>query len=316
MNKTSSRLLIASMAVAVAAIMVGPASVQAQAIETQFTLGQPTIDKPNLVPDVDIGKIHITGKYAFTTPATVAGAVAVSSAVYKQSKEPTCDANGVTVTGPGSVLFELKNPGTTTTFDVPLDYSVSASQAAPGERDIKCTFVGKVLPLSSGYKDSPESTTQVTLKAKFLGLLSASIPSTIAEAGPQKQITYEIELTNLGNALTYVNFNLAGEAPEGWSPVPPTPIIMQSQQQGGTEFTKKVNFLIQTPHKNGWNNDEKTFQLKIQPSSTKDPELKGNEIGVNVLARVRGIYVPGPEPFLLVAALLGTALVARMARRE
>ncbi|HUR62656.1 MAG TPA: hypothetical protein VM286_09875, partial [Candidatus Thermoplasmatota archaeon] len=139
----------------------------------------------------------------------------------------------------------------------------------------------------------------------------------IEEAGPQKQITYSIELSNNGNARSNVNFNVVdAHSADGWNPIAPNPILLESKNQGGTSTTKNVNFLVSTPYKNGWNNKETTFVLKIQPVSTNNPELKGNEIQVNVLARVRGIYVPGPEPFLMVIALLGTALVARTARKN
>ncbi|MCA1811997.1 MAG: hypothetical protein LC623_08315 [Halobacteriales archaeon] len=317
MHKTLSRLLILTLAASLAAVVVAPVASAQGPVKPQFTFGLPTVDKSTLVADVDVGKITVPGKFTFNTPGTVAGAVAIQSAILKYTKEPSCDKAGTSIIGPTSTPIDLsKATGGTQTFDTSSSFSISATQLAPGETDIKCSFTAKVTALqNNAYSDTDEQSTSLLVKVKFLGLLTANVPNTIVEAGPQKEIRYEIELTNLGNSLTNVNFNLAGETPEGWSPVPPTPIIMQSQQQGGTEFAKKVNFLIQTPHKNGWNNDEKTFQLKIQPSSTKDPDQKGNEIAVNVLARVRGIYVPGPEPFLLVAALLGAAMVARLVRR-
>lgn len=317
MQKTLSRLLVLTLAVAVASIVVAPMANAQGTVKPQFNFGLPTIDKSVLTADVDVGKITVPGTLTYNTPGTVAGGAVITSAILKYSQDPSCDKAGVSIVGPTSTIVPLDGAGSKSTFTTSSSFSISATQAAPGETDIKCTFKAKVIALQgNAYADTDESTTSLLVKVKFLGLLTANVPNTIVEAGPQKEIRYEIELTNLGNALTNVNFNLIGDTASGWSPVPPTPIIMQSQQQGGTEFTKKVNFLIQTPHKNGWNNDEKTFQLKIQPSSTKDAEQKGNEIAVNVLARVRGIYVPGPEPMLLLGAILGTALVARMVRRD
>jgi hypothetical protein len=232
--------------------------------------------------------------------------------------QPQCPA-GIVVTGAFSKVVDLSKGSTGTSASVSdsSDFTLTASPDAPGEKPLSCTMKGRVSGSSGGAVDpSGDDTASIPFSVKYYGLLTATIPTTIAEAGPQKEIRYDITLTNLGNANTNVNFGLAGDAPVGWSPVPPTPLVIgPSQQAGGSDFTKTVSFLVSTPHKNGWNNDQTAFQLKITPGSTINTDQKGNEIAVNVLARVRGIYVPGPEPFLLVAALLGTALVARTVRK-
>lgn len=81
-------------------------------------------------------------------------------------------------------------------------------------------------------------------------------------------------------------------------------------------MTKQASFVVSTPYQNGWNNDETTLVFRLQPVSTNHQDTKGQEVSVNVLARVRGIYVPGPEPMLLVGAILGAALVARLATKK
>jgi hypothetical protein len=315
------KAIIVNRLIAVAAMLVllltaiAPTA-SAQLNKPSFTINSVTVDKNPMAPDIETGTVSVAWTYSFTQVATSVGG-AVTPTVQIKWTQPSCDKSGTAIAGSLVQIITLDNTGQKQSASGTATFTLSLSQAAPGETDILCTFKGKVSPVvGTQIPESDEATGTLLVKAKFLGLLTANVPTTIQEAGPQKEIRYEIELTNLGNALTNVDFTLIGNAAAGWSPVPPTPIIMQSQQQGGTEFTKKVNFLIQTPHKNGWNNDETTFQLRITPSSTKDPDLKGNPVAVNVLSRVRGIYVPGPEPILLVAALAGTALVARMLRRD
>ncbi|MEA3191380.1 MAG: hypothetical protein QOD77_1962 [Thermoplasmata archaeon] len=321
MNNNASRILALALATAVAAILVAPAGTAQADVEPQLNLQKVTPAKAGpLIPNVDTVKFTVSGTFTYQQTGSFVGGPLVPS-VLMQYTQPTCpSAPGITITGALATAIDVS--GATpqkTSFPFDSEFTVSASQLAPGETDILCTWKGKVLANGlPGFTETPEQSISTTIKVRFLGLLSASVPATIQEGGPQKEITYELQLTNLGNSLTNVNFDLANAetVPEGWSPVPPTPIIMQSKQQGGTEFTAKVPFTIQTPHSNGWNNDETTFQLKITPSSVNNPEDKGNTIAVNVLARVRGIYVPGPEPFLLVAAVLGAALVARLARKD
>lgn len=318
MNKTASRILAVGLALAFAATILAPAGT-AQNVTPQLNLKQVVSSKQGpLVANVDVVTFTVKGTFTYQQTGSSVGGPLVPS-VIMQYTQPTCNKEGITITGALATAIDVSAAPQQTSFDFDSPFSVSASDKAPGETDIQCTWKGKVL--ANGlpqFEETAEQTITATVKVKFFGLLSASVPATIQEGGPQKEITYDIQLTNLGNSLTNVQFELANAetVPAGWSPVAPTPIIMQSQQQGGTEYTAKVPFTIQTPHSNGWNNDETTFQLKITPSSVNNPEDKGNVIAVNVLARVRGIYVPGPEPFLLVAAVLGTAMVARLARKD
>lgn len=313
-TQISTRLIALAAAFLVAMVIV-PQHAAAQGNKPSYTMDTPTIDKNPLAPDVETATITIRSHYSFTQVATNVGGV-VTPTVNVKWTQPTCDKAGTAIAGSLNQAVALPDPPADS-VDITSTFILSISQAAPGETDILCTFKAKVSAVvGTQIPETDEATATLLVKAKFLGLLTANVGATIQEGGPQKEIRYEIDLTNLGNALTNVNFALKTETAAGWSPVPPTPIIMQSQQQGGTEFTKKVNFLIQTPHKNGWNNDETTFQLEITPSSTKDPDLKGNPIAVNVLARVRGIYVPGPEPILMIGAFLGAVLVARLLRKD
>jgi hypothetical protein len=267
---------------------------------------------------VNSGACTVQVKWQFNYPAGLplqpTGAATTSATLIWT---PASCPSGITLTGALNVNVPLGGSATQQkAIDGQSDFTVFASPDAPGEKQLQCTFKGSVGAFGAVEK-SNDADVSVPLSVKYYGLLTATIPTTIAEAGPQKEIRYDITLTNLGNANTNINFDLAAEAPVGWSPVPPAPLIIgPSQQAGGADFTKTVSFLVSTPHKNGWNNDQTAFQLKITPASTINTDQKGNEIAVNVLARVRGIYVPGPEPFLLVAALLGTALVARAVRKS
>lgn len=269
---------------------------------------------------VNSGSCAVTISWAYNyggLPLQPTGAAAQTATLTWDSA--TCPA-GVVMTGAQSQVVALSGgaAGASSETKGTSTFTLTASPDAAGEKPLQCTMKGRVGPSSGGaVQQTNDAEVAIPFSVKYYGLLSATIPTTIAEAGPQKEIRYDITLTNLGNANTNVNFALAADAPAGWSPVAPAPFIIgPSQQAGGADFTKTVSFLVSTPHKNGWNNDQTAFQLKITPSSTINTDQKGNEIAVNVLARVRGIYVPGPEPFLLVAALLGAALVARAVRKD
>ncbi len=294
-----------------------------------FTIDSIAIDKAVLTPDVEVGIITVQWTYEWQNQAAAFASLVTPTAELSW-EQPTCAAAGFVLAGSlhQSVPLSGSGPVPPTSVSGTSTFIVAASAQAPGETAVDCSFSGRVGAVagSPGSETEPDSEV-VQLEVAFLGLISASIPTTITEAGPQKEIQYEIELTNLGNSLTKVQFEVNGPVPPGWHPVAPTPIILQSRQQGGSEFSRTVVFLVQTPHKEGWNNDETTFQLKMTPTSTKDSELEGDPISGNFLARVRGCYVsdasslavctetddkssPGIGP-LLIAGLVAGALMAR-----
>jgi hypothetical protein len=314
MNKFLARTLMLLLVASFCLAAIPSASAQTKP-KGSFTVGSVTQCAP---VTVNAGGCSVKVPWTYNyggLPLNPTGAVSTTATL--SWEQPQCPA-GIVLTGAFSKVVDLQKAaqGTGSISDSS-DFTLTASPDAPGEKPLSCTMKGHVSGSAGGTVDpSNDDTASIPFSVKYYGLLTATIPTTIAEAGPQKEIRYDITLTNLGNANTNVNFALAGDAPTGWSPVPPTPLIIgPSQQSGGADFTKTVSFLVSTPHKNGWNNDQTAFQLKITPGSTINTDQKGNEIAVNVLARVRGIYVPGPEPLLLVAALLGTALVARSVRK-
>lgn len=307
--------LAALAAVAMAALLLPGASAA-----PQFSIDQPAT--PPAI-DADVGGADITLKwhYDWATQGTqVVGGV--STATTLQWDPPKCenDGGGTIVTGLRSqvVSFGSATPGAPAQkVDGQSIFRVAATQKAPGETPYKCTFAGYVLAPAGQTQigDSNKANVEVLVTVKYMGLLTAEVPLTVQEGGPQQDIRYEIKLTNLGNAQSKLDFAMVGDVPPGWiAQPPPGGTTIQSLQQGGTTNQVTVPLIITTPHQNGWNNDAAAFQLKITPSTTKTTGAVGNEIVIPVVARVKGIYVPGPEPMLLVGAILGVAMLSRLLR--
>ncbi|MES2155707.1 MAG: hypothetical protein V4510_11280 [bacterium] len=274
-----------------------------------------------LEPDGLAGTIAVHYVYNYPNTFITASGVTAAATTLHFTPAPSCAGTGFLLTGATTIPIIISPPGPnsgTAAGKVEGDatFHIQATSDAPGETPVTCTFTAYVDawgPNNDVPKTDPPSTGSTPVIATYHGLVGATVPVTIDEAGPQKTINYAIHLVNLGNARTFVNFNVVDlHSADGWNPVAPSQTSLESKNQGGTQTTADANFLISTPYKNGWNNKESTFQLKIQPQSTKNPQLIGNEITVNILARVRGIYVPGPDPMLMVGAILGTALLARL----
>lgn len=314
-NRILHRTLLAVVTATMVIALVPPGEAQGGAsFPPQFSIDESTLSpQAPIKPDIGTAQITLEWTYTFNQLGTELSAVSTASALLTWDP-PTCDRPGVVITGPltKTVIIRENNQPVNPVRDSST-FTVEVTQDAPGETSIQCTFRGRVgQVIGTTVPATEDSLIVVPVKADFLGLISANIPTTIKQAGPQKQIRYDIEVTNLGNARSNIVFNLPeGSSDGGWNPVPPTQITLESSAQGGQTTSTTVGFLVSTPFKNGWNNKETTFSLGIQPVSTKDPESTGQEVKVNVLARVRGVYVPTLEPLVLLGAVIGSALVAR-----
>ncbi|MES2155711.1 MAG: hypothetical protein V4510_11300 [bacterium] len=279
---------------------------------------------PPLAPDGAAGTLTVHWTYEMS-PAVTAMAETegnLQDTTLHFSPAPRCAAYGLLVTGATTIPLVLHSPDPTQMKrEGDATFRVQATSDAPGETPVNCTFTAYV---DQWGLDNAVDRTDLAIDSEpvivaYRGAVGATVPSTIAEAGPRKTIDYAIQLNNLGNSRTFVNFNVVdSHSADGWNPVAPSQTSLESKKQGGTQTTAETHFLISTPYKNGWNNKESTFQLKVWPQSTKDPALTGDEITVNILARVRGCYgptcvagIPGPEPGLYMVALLAFALASR-----
>ncbi|MHB8632433.1 MAG: hypothetical protein ACYDBQ_00505 [Thermoplasmatota archaeon] len=320
-SKMSLRLLIVAGAAAVF-LAFGPGA-HAQTASQQLSLDSPVMTPSGPIRvDLDAPTITIPWTYNYNSPALGAQNAAFSTTTITWANPPKCDAKGLTFGGSFQQVIQLPpSPSTTNTGSYAVQgkavFTVQASQDAPGETAITCTFSASVP--AAGQIQGASASAPLIVHVAFRGLLTATVPITIVQAGPQKQIQYSIDLTNLGNSEANVIFSIADDhKADGWQALTPPPVILTSPNKGGTANSQTVVFQISTPYKNGWNNKETTFELSIQPTSTKDvSDLgKGTPLAVSMLARDRGIYIPGPEPALVLIAAVGAALVARASRKD
>jgi hypothetical protein len=246
---------------------------------------------PPLVADIGSQEVKIPWTYTYTLPGQSAAGL-ISSNARLVWKAPACDAAGVKVIGPLSESIELV-PSTgppPATVKGESRFLVAATSAAPGEVGIACTFSGHVEANTAAVPASNTATASLNVVVSFLAVLGAEVPVTIAEAGPQKEVTFDIRVRNFGNALTLVTPEVISPSEDGWLAIAPVPFVVGSLQQGSDRHEATVPFVVVTPHREGWNNDEAAFQVRLTPSSTKDGAQVGNPIVVSFLARVRGYY--------------------------
>ncbi|MEK6985657.1 MAG: hypothetical protein AABX89_04670 [Candidatus Thermoplasmatota archaeon] len=281
-------------------------------LQATLTISQPA-DALNIQPDTGTGPTKFKLTYSFTNPAqTPLGVVQTSVVINVNVQCP----NNVIANFPSSVIIPLSvNAQNTNRFesaDVPV--SIAISKDHPGLKQVQCEVTASAPAVGSqqtaGAVEAPA--TKFAVSSGYFPLIQAKLVDKILEAGPQKSIPFQIELTNFGNAQTKVRFQLATEDVGKWNPVLPDITTLDSTASGGGAVSSTVPFSIATPFKNGWNNEEKSFQLTMTPIATQDETRTGTPIDATVLARVRGIYIPGFEAVAMLGALV--AAVAHVRR--
>ena len=272
----------------------------------------------NLVPESQPGQLKAVVTYGYGTQAQAISTVPASSLTITFT--PNCPPS-ILVTGPTTKVMQLntagqaQSPGGT----VEATFLVTATREAPGLKSIECTMTVSAPAQTTGATTAPPDASQrFVVSADYYALIQPKIAKKLVASGPDKQVPFAIELTNYGNARTQINFEQGTKPTSGkWDILLPDPIILDSPYSGGEGKTvDTATVTISSTYKNGWNNAKGAYQILMKVASADQPDKKGNDLNANVLVRVRGVYVPGLEPFVMLAAILGSALVLRLRKAE
>ena len=311
-------LLGTALMVMITLMLVGP-TVTAQSVKTDASATKGIPVSP-LLPEIDTAGITLGFIYTFPNQAFTAAGLSQSTA--SASLDLKCnDPTNIVITGPRSTSLTLTPAAGAPATDKAFAFGplvVSVTRELPGLKQTECTYSATVSEISGGVSTPAAAAAATggegsfTVSAKFYSVIQAKVAQQIKQAGPQKEVPFEIALDNFGNARTQISFEI-NERPGGskWQAIVPDDLILDSPASGGAKTSDTAIFSVTTPYKNGWNNEQGTFRLKMKTFAADDPNQEGVELFTNVLVRVRGVYVPSLEPFVMVGAVLGSALVAR-----
>lgn len=174
-------------------------------------------------------------------------------------------------------------------------------EAITGYLKVPCEVAASFDGDLSDAQDSVPLEVPVLYEAKLdIQLLGSS-----RSAGPQKQIPFEIVLNNEGDGPMLVHFELASGRPGGkWQVLLPEAQIIDGGQTGSAIV------VVATDYANGFNSGAIDVTVNAVAMNPNDPE-QTRSFPVDLEAGVRGFYVPGPTPALLVLALGVTVALLR-----
>lgn len=318
MTSVPTRFLLAGLA-----ITAMLASIPATAAQGEATVSDNGSDTavPNLLPEIEESEVEL--KYTYTFPSIAAPAIGVARTTAVATVTIDCiDPQNILITGPKTKSFSINPQASQAATDVDFEFvlAVGVTRQLEGLKRLACetsVVVGQVDPgTGQVVGETPAAVGSFTVGAKYYGLVQSKVAKQIAKTGPQKDISFPITLDNFGNARTRIQFEVA-ERPGGakWSQVVPDDVILDSPYGTAEKTQDTANFQVTTTYKNGWNNEQGVYRLKLKIFAADDPTQTSPDLSANMLIRVRGVYVPTLEPFLLVGAVLASAMLIR-ARQE
>lgn len=305
-NKKTQILAVTAVFVAVA--MLVP-SVSAASLVAEISGTPPT----EIAPESGIGTLRIA--YVYDLQNQLASGASLQKSSVGIGFTHTCTNSNVFISGPAVKLLEITPGGTSAQFTGDASFQVTANRQAPGLQLVSCTTTvsGDALQGAFPGTEKPsDAKVGYQVSIDYYGLVQAKIANKLQQAGPQKQVPFEIEVTNFGNARTEIQFEV-GNAPSGknWNALIPDNIILASPAVGDGKTTDVATFTVSTPYKTGWNNIEGGYQILLKPRAADEPDKIGSEISASVLVRVRGVYVPTLEPLFMIGALASAAIAVR-----
>jgi len=266
-------------------------------------------------PEVSTGSLTFTLRYTIQNQIQPAVGVVATTAVVTITT--TCSNPNVFVQGPNTALITVDPKSTTPSYTANVAFSITVNRQAPGLQLLQCTVGAKAAALQgTAVPESNTASQNFQVTADYFPYISAKVTSYTLDNGPQKPIPFDIVVDNFGNAQTQVTFALANKPADKWNNIIlPPPLTLDSPNSGGAKTEDHATLTVNTPYKNGWNNEEQAYSLTLTPIAALDNTKQGTPITVSMFARSRGIYLPGPEPVLVIAVLAGAVLVAKLARR-
>lgn len=310
MRKTIRSSLTAFVALLMVASMATPlAAAQEKPVLTA------SIETPPLVkPEVESKDFDVTFDYKLPQSAySTAGFTKSYTAV---TVDHDC-GTGITITGNSVVLISVDpSGGPSADFTETETYSISATNDAPGLKQIDCTLTaqagavqGQTVPASDPINERYKAT------VGYYDSMSVDVAAPIQRAAPDREVSFTLSISNFGNANSRLVFSIPeGGAPvqraEEWKYVLPNAQVVETAIGGGNNV-KDVTFTITTPARTGWNNILDGYTIQIAPQAESDSDVKGTPLTASLLIRVRGVYVPGFEAIAMLGGLLGAVAAVR-----
>lgn len=243
-------------------------------------------------PDVDQVPIDVTWSLSCEPGGTDMATTEETALRFDVTVPQGIVANGgATVVVPPPDCAGTPSSGTAT-------FILAATRHAPGLQPLTVLVAGN-MTIDTAVPTSLADSTSTGLEVAYVGLVQATLHSSIQQGTPGTTSDFAMTLTNVGNAASRV---VLATDDDGFT-VPDAPVVAPGE-------TANVTVGYRHPDSTGYDNSEATGRITVTPVAEANGE-EGTPVTLNVLARTRSdVLAPGPGPWVAIA-LVATAWVAR-----
>jgi hypothetical protein len=170
---------------------------------------------------------------------------------------------------------------------------IKVDENAPGFFDFNVRVKARARPVNGILVGIPaiETIGEIYVQPNFAGLIAYNQPKgNYMEIGPADTADFPIQITNLGNAPTLVNFGISN-IPEGWVVSVQESLILDSGL-GGKDASKTVVLRVKPPYGFGYHNERQTIKVELTSSYYRDQTLVGLEYDLLFTVDNRGFSTP------------------------
>ena len=189
---------------------------------------------------------------------------------------------------------------------------VYADERAPAQspEDIEISLKAhEVRGLGAAVGESTYGPQRVSFVPAYLPILSYNvIGGTYQQIGPMDTAEFEIELENLANGKTEVQFTIEG-LPDGWTASVPNLKTLGSSAFGD-EAKSIVTLSVQPPKGFGYHFEKETLQLNLKAKYYGKTGAQEEDYPLDVTVESRGISTVGIEIPIIIILLIVFIVVA------
>jgi hypothetical protein len=300
-------------------------SAAAQAASSIIVSIKPDTNMPNgrLLPETGEARPKISAAVEVAAAGACAQSIVLTYTVKNKPPYASVILNPSTRTviikGQSDTPVTGSTPQTYTAPDV--EMIITTTREAPafqnGVYDVEVTGKAGVVtnPGTACYVADPSAGKgSATVLNDYLPLVVVNPGSLYVKAGQNKKVVFPIELQNLGNGPTRIKVEAIQSGKNKLDAINTGAEVRLETRAGkgaSAQFKTSRNIEVQTPHSNGYANSIYAFNVKFgsQFDGTASGTLATDEQTVAFAVQVQGVYVPGFDPVMLIAAL-GIGLVA------
>jgi uncharacterized repeat protein (TIGR01451 family)/uncharacterized protein (TIGR03382 family) len=226
--------------------------------------------------------------------------------------QPESSDEEIIVAGPDSILIPTKECTTPNDPDIQHTARFTAS-ATRGATAFQPTLITFNMELQGGEIGEPLNATGTqSVEVEYYSAMALNLINSIVRASSGETVTFELVLTNFGNAATTAQFTLQEPVATGLQVVLPEPIqIAMSTNESPSVATAIIT--VKLPEGElGWNNELFAIEVAVATWATEDETAKGTDLSASLLIRNRGVQsTPAPTAIMVPLALAAVALVSR-----